>query len=154
MEMEDSILCSITGREQVRSDAVSGEKRGALRIPITLRVKMTIVRPEPRVAMAVVREISLRGIGLLVELTLEAGSEFVVEFPRPGYLPWCATYRTVRCIRAAPVASQSRLNCIGALFIGMQSIVPQIDASRGIESLVSAAEANELDRIRQAVLEM
>src|ERR1700679_2692941 len=97
MEMEDSILCSITGHDHVRSDAVRGEKRKTLRIPMSLRVTLTIVRPQPRIAMAIVREISAHGIGLLGELTMEAGSEFVVEFPRPGFAPSWVLYRSVRC---------------------------------------------------------
>jgi hypothetical protein len=150
MEMEDSILCSITGHDHVRSDAVRGEKRRALRIPMSLRVSLTIVRPQPRKDMAVVREISAHGIGLLGELTIAAGSEFVVEFPREGFAPWWVMYRSVRCARAA--ASQNRLNFIGALFMAMQQSAPQIGAAKPMESLATAAEANELDRIRQAVL--
>ena len=152
MEMEESILCSITGHDHVRSDAVRGEKRKTLRIPMSLRVTLSIIRPQPRVAMAIVREISANGIGLLGELTIESGSEFVVEFPRPGHAPWWVMYRSVRCTRAA--ASQSRLNRIGALYMGMQSIAPHIDAPKPMEFLATAAEADELDRIRQAVLGM
>jgi hypothetical protein len=149
MEMEDSVLCSITGHGQVRSDAVRGEKRKALRIPMSARVTFTVIRPQPRVATAIVREISAHGIGLLGELALEAGSEFVVEFPRQGFSPWWAMYRIVRCTRAA---SQNRLHFLGGLFVGMQSSAPQIEAARPIESLVTADKVNELDRIRQAVL--
>jgi PilZ domain len=149
MEMEDSVLCSITGHEHVRSDAARGEKRKALRIPMSQRVSLTIIRPQPRGGMAIVREISSHGIGLLGELVMEAGSEFVVEFPRPGFAPLWVLYRTVRCTRAG---GQHRLNFIGALFWGMESTAPKIVAAKPIESLASADEANELDRIRQAVL--
>ncbi|HEX4125310.1 MAG TPA: hypothetical protein VHY37_11335 [Tepidisphaeraceae bacterium] len=149
MEMEDSILCSITGHEHVRSDAVRGEKRKTLRIPMSMRVSVTVIRPEPRSAMAIVREISTQGLGLLGEWALGAGSEFVVEFPRHGFAPWWVMYRTVRCQRAA---SQHRLHMIGALFAGMHTIAPEILVAQPMESLASAAEANELNRIRRAVL--
>jgi hypothetical protein len=149
MEMEDSILCSITGHEHVRSDTARGEKRKTLRIPMSMRVKLTVIRPQPREAMVIVREISSHGIGLLGEVTLDAGSEFVIEFPRQGYAPYWVIYRAVRCTRAA---ARQRLNFVGALFEGMQSIAPQIVAAKPIDSLVSAVEATELDRIRQAVL--
>jgi hypothetical protein len=149
MEMEDSVLCSITGHENVRSDSVRGEKRKALRIPMSLRVSVTVIHPQARSAIAIVREISAHGIGLLGELWLEASGEFVVEFPRQGFSPWWAVYRVVRCTRAA---SQQRLHFIGGLFVGMRSTAPQIDAVKPIDSLATAAEANEMDRIRQAVL--
>jgi hypothetical protein len=153
MEMEASILCSITGHEEVRSDGIRGEKRKSLRIPMSMRVKMTVMRPQPRVGSVIVREISARGIGLLGDQVMEAGAEFAIEFPRQKITSRWAMYRGVRC-NAAAGAGKQKLFFIGALFIGMLESAPQTGSAGKIEALTTAAaEASELDRIRQAVLD-
>ena len=150
MPMHHAILASITGQADIRADAVRGEKRKTLRIPMSIRANLTAIHPRPQVATVSVRNVSPTGIGLLGELSLEAGSEFVVEFPRPGFLPCWVTYRAVRCTR---VPSQDRVHSIGAQYVGMQSTAPTIASAIPMDSLATAAEAVDLDRIREAVLD-
>lgn len=134
MNLPVALFQEITGCADVRGDGSCGRgKRRAGRIPVSLDTHICRIRQGVRQTpvVAKIKEMSIRGIGLIYIEPMQVGEEFLVRLPRKSGAPlW------VHCTVARWQPIGPRFSVIGASF----NCVVDLKYAAGRESSVEPVE--------------
>ena len=118
MEMPVELFEDITGLSHLRTGERARGKRASGRVPVarSAMVCRVVLGEAQRPIVAVVRELSLGGIGLVCTHKLRRGEQFVAHLPRRMGDTIPVRYVTVRCERGRQCPKGETTYTVGASF--------------------------------------
>lgn len=139
MNIPPLVLQALTGLEPLAAAELDEARRETRRIPITLRVQ---VKTAAGVIPGVIREISVRGISLMITQALEIDADLKIFISRLGQPPAVLRGRVTRC-----TPGRNHIYIVGLAFTGFISTAPELAPENPIH-----LSEQELTRIRAAFL--